>query len=175
MDARSLIGKGDCAGRLPIHLAAHGGHIAVFEYILQVWDRSIVPGTMALNSNSPLHLAIKSGRVEMSQYLVERYPDWLWAVDDFGCNVLHLALQSNHFREFLEVIVPAVIMHDRNGRLRWLLTHKNNSGFTAESYAVREGQSNIAIILRAMRERASFSLFRYLDLPFHYLHALIEQ
>mmetsp|Transcript_20540 Transcript_20540/g.58677 ORF Transcript_20540/g.58677 Transcript_20540/m.58677 type:complete len:755 (+) Transcript_20540:83-2347(+) len=109
-------------GWTALHLAAHAGHSACIDLIMEVVQD---PNPTSDQGRTALHLAAMQGHMECVRSLVGRWRATLDCQDAFGATPLHLASSGGHGR-----VVRLLLSHGSDYRI------KNNSGLTARQEAL---------------------------------------
>ncbi|XP_052242445.1 putative ankyrin repeat protein RF_0381 [Dreissena polymorpha] len=88
-----LLSNQDVNGAHCIHYAARGGHIDALEYLI---SRGSDPMSTTNAASTILHLAAFDGHLEMANYICDKYPSLLNALDGTGHNVAHYSAGSGN-------------------------------------------------------------------------------
>lgn len=116
----TLTSKPDQQGCLPLHLAAHFGHLYNVKELLKANKSAAYKADN--EGKVPLHLAADGDNLYSMQELIFGCPSSCELVDNKGWNVFHFALNSESRR--------AVKLLLKNASLRNLINEKNNDGNT---------------------------------------------
>ena len=81
----------------PLHIAAYLGYFEIVELLAEQNEQMILE--MNIDGLTPLHLAVAFNQLEVSDYIIRRWPSALCASE--SCPLLHFAIQA---RSKLEVV-----------------------------------------------------------------------
>ncbi|KAK3588334.1 hypothetical protein CHS0354_020957 [Potamilus streckersoni] len=77
----------------PAHYAAQNGNVSVLQYLI---DKGVDPWCRTVTQETLLHRSCNAGKLEMSRYLVEKYPDMMNMTDLLDGTPAHYAAQSGN-------------------------------------------------------------------------------
>ncbi|KAK3588331.1 hypothetical protein CHS0354_020954 [Potamilus streckersoni] len=88
-----MINEVDSSNETPAHSAAYGGNVSILQYLI---DQGLNPWSESVQRQTLLHHSCVSGQLEMSKYLIEKYPDMIYQVDNDKETSAHYASQSDN-------------------------------------------------------------------------------
>ncbi|XP_061190501.1 uncharacterized protein LOC133198422 [Saccostrea echinata] len=122
--------------------AAWGGDVDLFKFLI---EKGLDINSSSRYGKSMLHWSCRNGKLEMSKYLVSKYPDLLRAIDYDGMNVLHDAAFGGSVELFEFLIGKGLDVDSRA-----------NNGKTVLAWCCRKGKQ---------------AMFKYLNKKYpHFLH-----
>jgi len=126
-----------CEGRMALHLASHQGHANAVEVLLCYGAEGI---DVRVKGRSPVHDAAACGHHEVLQLLLDQRADPTVPSGE-GFTALHMAARDNHIEVASSILQAA-------GKSRKLLRMKSRCGTTALDLAEKEGNLEVADIIR---------------------------
>ena len=136
----------DAMGNTALHMAAAKGHLQAVRSLYS--SRDCVPDCRGENNRTPLHIACKSGQmdvVQYIQYMLDKEGLNPNSMDVDGNTPLHLAAQSGWLN-----IVQFIVKNDKHGTLNF----KNHMNRTPMEEAYANSQFHIALHLISHTEPA---------------------
>ncbi|KAL3861816.1 hypothetical protein ACJMK2_007833, partial [Sinanodonta woodiana] len=82
----NMINEVDNCKATPAHYAASGGNVSVLQYLI---DKGIDPWCRTATQQTLLHLSCLAGSLEITEFLVEKYPDMINQVDNCKGTAAH--------------------------------------------------------------------------------------
>ncbi|XP_061179385.1 putative ankyrin repeat protein RF_0381 [Saccostrea echinata] len=119
-----LLEMGTSEGETVLHYAAFGGNTDVFKFLLEM---GLDVQKKTNTGKTVLHMCCENAELEMSKYLVNKYPDLVEICDNDGINAIHYAVYGENI-DVLKLLI------DKDVDVR----KKTNTGKTVLNICCRE-------------------------------------
>ncbi|XP_062607808.1 putative ankyrin repeat protein RF_0381 isoform X2 [Saccostrea cucullata] len=95
-----------------LHSAAASGYIGLFKLYI---DRGLRAADFTREGKSVLSFAARNCRIQMCKYIVEKYGELIWHIDNLGENVLHDAARGGNCKVF-EIFISLGLRADTKNK-----------------------------------------------------------